>query len=108
MLFFCVSIFDFVWDQPSPGLDITSYRAELTSRILISFVFCLGIVYFILVIRTFRSWRDPSISELERENMEVGRWTTRSPSPGRDVHSPRPPANMEQRLDGQSETVESK
>ncbi|KAF8520030.1 hypothetical protein BU17DRAFT_21565, partial [Hysterangium stoloniferum] len=62
MVFFCIAILDFVWDQPfspPPPLDDLIPRRDLpalTPRILISFVFLLGLFYFILVIRTFRRW----------------------------------------------------
>ena len=103
MLFFCISILAFVWDQPfsppssSPAITTNDTvasqnalaislsqtdQAALAPRILISFTFALGLIYFVLVVRTFRSWGDPIISQDVRESMETGRWTPRSPSPG--------------------------
>jgi hypothetical protein len=113
LLFFCVSILDFVWDQPfssqsSPPVVSTAFteasgsrnvlavslspsnHTALAPRIIISFVFLLGLIYLALVVRTFRSWGDPTISDDVRESMETGRWTPRSPSPGRGaLASPR-------------------
>lgn len=119
MVFFCVSILDFVWDQPfsSPTSSSATTTATtnttaplfktdhaisvshsdntaLVPRIIISCIFALGLIYLVLVVRTFRSWGDPSIPPDVRESMETGRWTPRSPSPGR---SPR--LSRDSRLD---------
>ncbi|KAF8581990.1 hypothetical protein K439DRAFT_1352353 [Ramaria rubella] len=86
MLFFCISILDFVWDQPfsssSSVRDFVADHTALAPRIVISSVFLLGLVYFTLIVRTFRSWSDPRLSQVVRESMETGRWTPQSPSPG--------------------------
>lgn len=125
MLFFCISILGFVWDQPfspsstSPAvttdgavtaaeksqtqnalaisLSETDYTA-LVPRILISSIFVLGLIYFVLVVRTFRSWGDPTISQDVRESMETGRWTPRSLSPGPTAPAS-PRLSRESRLD---------
>lgn len=109
LLFFCASILDFVWEQPylpdssSPAssgtfIEVTQSqntsalvslshtdRIVLAPRIIISFTFVLGLIYLLLVVRTFRRWGDPRIPEDVRESMETGRWTPRSRSPGRSV-----------------------
>ncbi|GJJ07955.1 hypothetical protein Clacol_002162 [Clathrus columnatus] len=104
MLFFCISILAFVWEQPNAfSFDdiftendaltrealwkarFSSTGAAIVPKVLVSFVFILGLLYFALVIRTFRSWRDTGISQGVRNSMEIGRWTTRSPSPGKEI-----------------------
>ncbi|KAF8509637.1 hypothetical protein JB92DRAFT_2729700 [Gautieria morchelliformis] len=119
MLFFCICIIGLVWDQPfsptssSPAVPTVSTQTSrvlavsssgtdhgaLAPRIVISFTFVLGLVYFILVVRTFRRWGDPRISQDVREVMETGKWTTQSPSLGNGAPaSPQP--IPESRFDG--------
>jgi hypothetical protein len=122
MLFFCICILGLVWDQPfsptssSPAVPAvpaqtsqsktalaissseTDYRA-LAPRIIISFTFVLGLIYFMLVVHTFRRWGDPRISQDVREGMKTGRWTPQSPNLGHGaLASPQP--IRESRLDG--------
>ena len=107
LIFFCISMLDFVWDQPfssastdhsaptfqsSSALAVSlseSDQIALAPRMIISFVFLLGLVYFVLVVRTFRRWGDKGVAKFVRESMETGRpW---SPNPGRCApSSPRP------------------
>jgi len=113
MLFFCFSILDFVWEQPAVtpdslpnGIIVSSKRSDrgkLVSRIIISFVFGIGVIYFILVVRTFRSWKDPTVPERTRESLDAtGRWSTRTPSPGREISNAAAKPSQEQRFDRQS------
>ena len=84
MISFCVSIISFVWrtDSPNPIPDAppdsdsspkSLSGAVLGPRIGITCLFALGLVYFILVMRTFRSyggsrreWRRRKSEEEER------------------------------------------
>ncbi|TDL17644.1 hypothetical protein BD410DRAFT_729643 [Rickenella mellea] len=58
MIFFCIAILAYVWSTGSRTDVITgpSPRAELAPRIAVSIVFAVGLVYFALIIRTFKAY----------------------------------------------------
>ncbi|KAK7031663.1 hypothetical protein R3P38DRAFT_2522605 [Favolaschia claudopus] len=73
---FLISIMSFVWLSGSTqdAVDFSvSFRAALGPRIALTVVFALGIIYFVLIVRTFHRYGDP----LDREWMRtVNEWTT--------------------------------
>ena len=89
LIFFCICIIDFLWEQPFTSPDNSaptvqssnvlavslskSDRTALPPRIIVTFVFCLGLVYFALVLRTFRRWGGRRVAKFVKENMDTGR-----------------------------------
>lgn len=93
MVFFIVSILSFVWRTGSvldpeerPPL---SAREALAPRIIITSLFCIGMVYFVMIVRTLKGYGGPTTSlrrpaaskpEVEGAEERRGRRKDRVPS----------------------------
>ncbi|PVF94317.1 hypothetical protein CPB86DRAFT_765975 [Serendipita vermifera] len=61
LLFFCVALMSFIWtsgagNHVDPPTKDETHGVILAPRVVITFVFCIGLVYFGLVLNTFRVW----------------------------------------------------
>ncbi|KAK7031649.1 hypothetical protein R3P38DRAFT_2522284 [Favolaschia claudopus] len=75
IIMFLACIMSFIWLTGSSrdSVDVTlSARAALGSRIALTLVFALGVIYFVLIVRTFHRYGDP----LDREwTRTLNEWT---------------------------------
>jgi hypothetical protein len=67
MVLFLVAIMSFIWrsgavDDPDPRPPL-SVKAALGPRIAVTGVFALGMIYFIMIVKTLRSYGGPRIRE---------------------------------------------
>jgi hypothetical protein len=59
MISFCVAILSFVWTTGTDKMpQPPSTEMAIAPRIVVTGVFAIGVLVFIAVIRTFRSWTD--------------------------------------------------
>ncbi|KAG8998103.1 hypothetical protein FRB90_012364 [Tulasnella sp. 427] len=80
IIFFFISVMSFVW---TTGTDATPSpvpeRLAFIPRIIVTGIFALGMVYFVFVIRTFKSYSDPWPSQVV--DMAEAVLTPRGPNP---------------------------
>lgn len=93
MISFCVSILSYVWrtgavDDPSDGIrPPLSDNAALAIRTVVTVIFTLGVLYFVLIMRTFGRYSEREAGRKWKPNVYLSR-------PG-----PRPMSSIREGLD---------
>lgn len=92
IVMFLTCIMSFIWlsgSSQDPVDFVVSPRTALGLRIGLTVVFFLGLIYFVLIVRTFHRYGDP----LDREWMEtVGQWTKQALDASHNPYNAPPPA----------------
>ncbi|KAF8211143.1 hypothetical protein K438DRAFT_1569898 [Mycena galopus ATCC 62051] len=91
---FLTCIMSFIWlsgsSQDEDDNFVVSPRAALGCRVGLTVVFALGVIYFVLIVRTFHRYGDP----LDREWMRaVNEWTKEAYPGSQNPHSAPQPAS---------------